>query len=386
MFSYGRQHITAEDIDAVVEVLSSSYLTQGPATERFESALASYCGASYCASVNSATSALHLACLALGVGPGDYVWTSPISFVASANCALYCGASIDFVDINENTYNLCPDRLEEKLSIAKANGKLPKVVIPVHFGGLPCDLKKIRELADSYGFHIIEDAAHGIGASYFNSKIGDCRYSDITVFSFHPVKVITSAEGGAITTTSEKLFKKVLELRSHGITRDPGKLIHDASPWYYEQQNLGFNYRMSDIHAALGESQLKRLDSYVNSRNELANLYNAQFDSSVISTQFVDTGYKSAYHLFSIKLTTIPDKRKYVFQKLKEAGVGVNVHYIPIHLQPYFRKLGFKKGDFPVAEAYYNSCITLPLHPQLSKEDQSRVCRYLKDAINEAAL
>lgn len=384
MIPYGRQEITQADIDAVVEVLRSDFITQGPVVPRFEEAVAGYCDAAHAVAMNSGTSALHLACLALGLGPGDWLWTSPITFVASANCGRYCGAEVDFVDIDPRTYNLSADALEEKLREAERAGRLPKVVVPVHLCGQSCDMARIRRLADRYGFRIVEDAAHALGGGFRGEPIGSCRYSDITVFSFHPVKVITTGEGGVATTNEPELAERMKRLRSHGITRDPD-LMSDPpdGPWYYQQLELGFNYRMTDIQATLGLSQLERLDEYVARRRALAARYDEHLEGLPLRTPWEDAQAVSACHLYVIRalVTTLPSDHRSVFEALQGGGIGVNVHYIPVHLQPYYRALGFGQGDFPESERYYAEAITLPLFPTLSEVEQDRVVSTLRDVL-----
>lgn len=384
MIPYGRQEITAADIDAVVAVLRSDFLTQGPAVPAFEQAVARYCGSAHAVAVNSATSALHLACLALGVGRGDSVWTSPISFVASANCALYCGASVDFVDIDARTGNMSADRLDEKLQQAKASGSLPKVVIPVHLCGQPCDMAGIHALGQEYGFRIIEDASHAIGARYRDQPIGNCRYSDIAVFSFHPVKIITTGEGGMALTNSAQLADRMALLRSHGITRDPSRMTHEPDgPWYYQQIDLGFNYRMTDIQAALGMSQLERVEGYVSRRLQLADHYNALLADLPVVLPARDDISRSSAHLYVIRLRLdqIQISHRAVFSELRSRGIGVNLHYIPIYAQPYYEAMGFAPGAYPEAERYYASALSLPLYPALSEEDQRTVAASLRSAL-----
>jgi UDP-4-amino-4,6-dideoxy-N-acetyl-beta-L-altrosamine transaminase len=383
MIPYGRQDISQADIDAVVDVLKSDFLTQGPMIGQFEAAIALQVGAPHALAVNSATSALHIACLALGVGPGDNVWTSPNTFVASANCARYCGATVDFVDIDPRTYNMCAKELSAKLEKAKVNGTLPKVVIPVHFAGLPCDLKAIHSLSKIYGFSIIEDASHAIGGSYEGAPIGNCQFSHITVFSFHPVKIITTGEGGMVTTRSGELAHRMQLLRSHGITRAIDEFIGgETSPWYYEQQTLGFNYRMTDMQAALGISQVKRLPQWINRRHQIADTYDAAFSKLpvILPTRNGENNTKSALHLYPIRLNREKSNinRKDAFFQLREAGIGVNVHYIPVHTQPYFSQLGFRKGDFPACEQYYEECLSLPMHTRLTSEDLTHVIASFK--------
>ena len=381
MIPYGRQDISQADIDAVIEVLRSDFLTQGPSVERFELALSNYTGAKHAIAVNSATSALHLACLALGVGSGDLVWTSPITFVASANCALYCGADIDFVDIEMYSNNMSITALREKLQQAKALGRLPKVVIPVHMGGLSCDMKSIFELSSEYGFKIIEDASHAVGGSLAGNKIGSCEFSDISVFSFHPVKIITTGEGGAALTNDANLGRKLALLRSHGITRDADEMAHGSEGgWYYEQISLGYNYRMTDLQAALGCSQLTRIDEFVAKRNKLASEYHINLADLSIDLPVIPAHALSAYHLYIVKLQQDdPLGRRKLYNHLRSRGVGVNVHYIPVHLQPFYRSLGFNPGDFPQAEKYYRNAISIPLYPNLSEDDQDVVVNSLRE-------
>lgn len=384
MIPYGRQDITQADIDAVVEVLRSDFLTQGPAVPRFEQAVAAYAGAAHAVAVNSATSALHLACLALGLGPGDILWTSPITFVASANCARYCGAEVDFVDIDPRTYNLCPQALEQKLIEAERKGRLPKIVVPVHLCGQPCDMAAIHALAQRYGFRIIEDASHAIGGRYRGEPVGNCRYSDITVFSFHPVKIITTAEGGMALTNDAALAEKMALLRSHGITREPEKMTHAPDgPWYYQQIDLGFNYRLTELQAALGLSQLERLDAYVERRAGLARQYNELLAGLPVVTPWQHPDGASAWHLYVIRLRLDGQhlSHRQVFEALREQDVGANLHYIPVHTQPYYRRLGFGHGDFPLAEAYYAEAISLPLFPGLTSENQAFIVESLYEAV-----
>lgn len=384
MIPYGRQDIRQADIDAVVDVLRSDFLTQGPAVPQFESAISQKVMAEYAVAVNSATSALHIACAALDVGAGDLVWTSPITFVASANCALYCGADVDFVDIDPRTYNLCPDRLAEKLSAASATGRLPKVLIPVHLAGQPCDMNAIGKLARQYGVRVIEDASHAIGGRFDDIPIGACQHSDITVFSFHPVKIITTGEGGAAVTNDAALAQRMARLRSHGITRDPTSMTHAPDgPWYYQQIELGWNYRMTDIQAALGASQLSRLDDYVSRRHELAAHYDAAFEGSPITKPWRHANGHSAFHLYIVRLPTTGDRARHkaIFEKLRLQGIGVNIHYIPVHLQPFYQNLGFSEGDFPEAEAYYTEAMSLPLFPNLSEADLAYVVSNVIQAV-----
>lgn len=372
---YGKQSISQDDINAVIDVLKSDWLTQGPAVPAFESAIAEYCGAHYACATNSATSALHIACLALGVGKGDIVWTSPISFVASSNCALYCGADIDFVDIDLETGNMSVATLKEKLTLAKKNQRLPKVVIPVHLAGQSCDMVAINALAKEYGFKVIEDASHAIGAKYKDKPVGSCVYSDITVFSFHPVKIITSAEGGMAVTNCAELNKKMSRLRSHGITNIPEEMTEPShGPWYYQQLELGFNYRMTDMQAALGLSQLKQLDNFVSVRNNIATTYNHAFANSTLAHLTQSNECYSSYHLYIVRLTQCDvEKHKSVITGMREQGIIAHLHYIPIHLQPYYQALGFSDGDFPNAESYYKQAVTIPLHPTMTADEQQFV-------------
>lgn len=376
MIPYGKQQINQDDIDAVVTALKSDFITQGPLVPAFEQAIANYCQAKHAVACNSATSALHLACLALGLGTDDILWTSPITFVASANCGLYCGAKVDFVDIEAESFNLCPKKLKTKLEQAQHNKQLPKIVVVVHMAGLSCNMQAIALLAQEYGFKIIEDASHAIGGSYLQHKIGGCQYSDITIFSFHPVKIITSVEGGMAVTNSLKLTQKMVRFRSHGITREPN---NEQGGWYYQQLELGFNYRMNDLQAALGLNQLKRLDSFIQKRQQLADIYKQALAGLPIEWQQQSQQSLSAYHLFIITLTGVaPIKRKQLYDTLQAAGIGVNVHYIPVHTQPYYQQLGFKMGDYPIAEHYYQHCLSLPLYPDLSQSQQQKVITKLQ--------
>ena len=377
MIRYGRQDISQADIDAVVEVLRSDFLTQGPMVPRFEEAVAQYCGAEYAVAVNSATSALHIACLALDLGPGDWLWTSPNTFVASANCALYCGAKVDFVDIDPHTYNMSVERLKEKLEHAEKQGLLPKIVIPVHFAGQPCDMPAIYALSQKYGFKIIEDASHAIGASYGNIKVGSCTHSNITVFSFHPVKIITSGEGGMAVTNHQALANRLSRFRTHGITSDKD-LMHprpENEIWNYQQIDLGFNYRMTDIQAALGLSQMQRLDEFVSRRHEIAERYDAELRSLPITTPLQAPGTYSSYHLYPIRVSEAKSGKtqRQVYDSLWQNSIAANLHYIPVHRQPYFEKLGFKIGDFPEAENFHREVISLPMYPILMNSAQNKV-------------
>lgn len=383
---YGKQAISQSDIDAVVDVLQSDFLTQGPQVPAFEESLKNATGAAHALAVNSATSALHIACLALGLGKGDILWTTPITFVASANCGLYCGAEVDFVDIDCATYNMSPKKLERKLIEAKKKGKLPKVVVPVHLCGQSCDMKAIHALSLEYGFHIIEDASHAIGGRYLDKPIGSCQYSDITVFSFHPVKIVTTAEGGAALTNDALLAEKMSLYRSHGITRDSGLMQNEPhGGWYYEQIELGFNYRMTELQAALGVSQLKRLDDFVEARHHLANRYNKLLSELPIVLPEQLTGTYSGLHLYVIrlKLDEVKLTHKQVFEGLRENGIGVNLHYIPVHTQPYYQNLGFKPGDFPESENYYAEAISLPMFHMMTLEQQDEVVMKLSDILKD---
>jgi UDP-4-amino-4,6-dideoxy-N-acetyl-beta-L-altrosamine transaminase len=373
---YGRQDINQEDVDAVVEVLKSDFLTQGPMVQRFEKIVAGHVGAQYAVAVNSATSALHIACLALDLGPGDWLWTTPVTFVASANCGLYCGAGVDFVDIDPLTYNLCPKALEAKLIKAKETDRLPKVLVAVHLCGQPCDMAAINALSSRYGFKVIEDASHAIGGKYKGEFIGNCRYSDITVFSFHPVKIITTAEGGLATTNNPDLAHRMELFRSHGITRDPAYMSHvPDGPWFYQQIDLGYNYRMTDLQAALGVSQMKRLDSYVTQRHLLSDRYDKLLEGFPVSTPKQNSDGYSGLHLYVIRLhlDLINKTHREVFEGLREAGIGVNLHYIPVHIHPYYQQMGFMAGDFPQAERYYSEAISLPMYQTLTTVEQDKV-------------
>lgn len=375
MIPYGRQSVTSEDIEEVVRVLRSDFLTQGPAIPRFETSISEHCGVSGVAAVSSATAALHLACLALDVGPGDIVWTSPISFVASANCALYCGASVDFVDVDQQTGNMSTEALAEKLRSAASRGCLPKVLIPVHLAGASPDLEAIHKLTHQYEIRIIEDASHAIGATYKNNPVGSCDFSDMTVFSFHPVKIITTGEGGAVATKNLELDHQVRLLRSHGITREHDRFIHDDKrKWVYEQQALGFNYRMTDIQASLGSSQIGRLSSFLDRRRLLARRYMEGLSDLPLGLPPKDQLDESAWHLFIVRTSERDD----LHQFLESQGVGTNVHYIPIYRQPYYEALGFQPNDFPQAEAYYGSALSIPLFPALDDDDQARIISLIR--------
>ncbi|NOI15128.1 UDP-4-amino-4,6-dideoxy-N-acetyl-beta-L-altrosamine transaminase [Vibrio hepatarius] len=385
MIPYGKQDISQQDIDSVIDVLNSDFLTQGPQVPAFEQALIDYTGARYALALNSATSALHIACLALGLGEEDLLWTSPITFVASANCGLYCGAQVDFVDIDPDTYNMCPKRLEEKLIKAEAEGKLPKVVVPVHLCGQSCDMAAIAKLAKEYNFKVIEDASHAIGGKYQGLPIGNCEYSDITVFSFHPVKIVTTAEGGAALTNQKVIADKMALLRSHGITRDLDKMEGEShGGWYYQQIDLGFNYRMTELQAALGVSQMKRLDDFITARHNLAERYNKLLESLPLVLPYQLENTYSGLHLYVIRLQLdkISSTHKEVFDRLRDEGVGVNLHYIPVHTQPYYEKMGFRLGDFPQAEQYYREAISLPLFHSMTHTQQDKVVSTLTNILN----
>ena len=383
MIPYGRQDISQADIDAVIEVLHSNFLTQGPTVPRFENAVASYCDARFAIAVNSATSALHIACLALDLGPKDWLWTSPNTFVATANCALYCGAKVDFVDIDPLTYNMSTVRLEEKLREAEKEGRLPKVVVPVHFAGRPSEMAAIHALSEKYGFHIIEDASHAIGASYDNIKIGACRHSCITVFSFHPVKIITTGEGGMAVTNDEALAERLRRLRTHGITSDKAMMRPRSKGeiWNYQQIELGFNYRMTDMEAALGLSQLNRVDEFVSRRNQIAQRYDLELEPLPVTTPHQTDRTYSSCHLYPIRTdaSRSPATQKQLYDALRQNGVAANVHYIPVHRQPYYEKLGFKLGDFPGAEQFHREVISLPIYPTLSEDQHKQILDSLRD-------
>jgi UDP-4-amino-4,6-dideoxy-N-acetyl-beta-L-altrosamine transaminase len=384
MIPYGRQNISDSDIEAVVSVLKSDYLTQGPVVSKFEKKFCEYTKASYAVAVNSGTSALHVACLSLGLGKGDWLWTSTISFVASANCGLYCGSKIDFIDIDPITWNISIEKLKAKLIFAKKNNQLPKVIVMVHLSGLSCDMREVKKLSQEFKFYIIEDACHAIGGKYKKNKIGSCVYSDISVFSFHPVKNMTSGEGGMAVTNNSVLANKMSISRSHGITRDKKSMTHDSDgAWYYQQIDLGFNYRMTDIHAALGISQLLRLDENIKARHKIANFYNDTLSNLPLQLPYQSDEQYSGSHLYIIRLKSakLKNTRNKVFQFLRDSGIGVNVHYVPIHTQPYYKKLGFSSGDFPEAEAYYEEAISLPIFPDLSIKDQEFVVSKIVEAL-----
>ena len=381
MIYYGHQHITNEDIEAVREVLTSDFLTQGPAIERFERSVAGYCGAAYAVAVTNATAALHIACQAAGLGKGDVLWTSPVTFVASANCARYCGADVDFVDIDDKTYNMSVAALEKKLKTAK---KLPKVVVPVHLAGQSCAMQRIWELSREYGFTVIEDASHAIGGSYQNDQVGSCTYSDMTVFSFHPVKIITTGEGGMVLTNRQELCDALQLYRSHGITRDPSRMTRGADePWYYEQIALGCNNRMTDLQAALGASQMTKLDAFVARRRQLVQRYHEKLNGLPIRTPYCLPEANPSWHLYIVRLDLdrVKKSKQEIFAGMKEHGVMLNLHYIPVHLQPYYRELGFGDGDFPVSEQYYREALTLPLYYDLTDAQQDEIIAALRDVL-----
>ena len=381
MIPYGKQDIEETDISAVIKILKSDFLTQGPAVGHFEESVTSWTNSLGSVASNSATSALHLACASLGVGPGDRVWTSPITFVASANCALYLGAMVDFVDVDPITANMCADALEEKLKIANSTNKLPKVIIPVHFAGNPCEMDKIYNLAQRYSIKIIEDASHAIGATYLGQPVGNCKYSDITIFSFHPVKIITCGEGGIATTNDPRLVENMARLRSHGVTRDTSNFVDEPDgPWYYEQNALGWNYRMTDIQAALGSSQLNRLANYINKRQLIARNYDECFERNGVEFLKPSNPLNSAYHLYVIKVEK--NIRKDIFIKLRDAGIGVNVHYKPVHTQPFYQNMGFKVGDFVNSENFYSKAISIPMFPTLTHSNQRKVIDNVVNLMN----
>ena len=381
MIYYGRQNINEEDIQAVEAVLRSDFLTQGPAIGRFEQRVAAYCGAKYAVAVTNATSALHIACKAAGLGSGNSLWTTPITFVASANCGRYCGADVDFVDIDDKTYDLSADELEKKLLSSSIK---PKIVVPVHLCGQSCDMERISALAKQYGFTVIEDASHAIGATYKDTKVGCCKYSDMTVFSFHPVKIITTAEGGMVLTNDKDLYEKLVLFRSHGITREPELMTHEADgPWYYQQVDLGFNYRMTDMQAALGYSQMDRLEEFVARRRYLAKRYDTLLQDLPLRVPEQSPDTNSSWHIYVVRLdlSKVKKSKREIFAEMKKRGIVLNLHYIPVHTQPYYQELGFKQGDFPVSEQYYKEAFTLPLYYNLTDIQQDEVVRALKDVL-----
>lgn len=387
MIYYGKQSISETDIKAVDEVLHSDFLTQGPAIEQFERTVADYCGAKYAVAVCNATAALHIACLSAGLGTGELLWTSPITFVASANCGRYCGADVDFVDIDEKTYNMSTVALEEKLRCARRDNSLPKVVVPVHLAGQPCDMARIKELSEEYGFTVIEDASHAVGADYLDTKVGSCAFSDMTVFSFHPVKIVTTGEGGMVLTNNKDLYEKLLLYRSHGITRDPAKMTHISDGvWYYQQIALGFNYRMTDIQAALGVSQMERLDEFVVRRRYLAARYDDLLRDLPLTTPIVLPDGQPSWHLYIVRIdfNCVRKTKQKIFAEMREKGIVLSLHYIPVHTQPYYEELGFCANDCPAAMEYYHEVLTLPLYPKLTDAEQDQVATALREVLTGA--
>ena len=381
MIYYGRQSIDEEDIQNVVKVLRSDFLTQGPMVEQFEKCVADYCGAKYAVAVANGTAALHVACLAAGLEAGDMLWTSPVTFVASANCARYCGADVDFVDIDARTYNMSVETLEDKLCSAK---HLPKIVVPVHLAGQSCDMKRIYELAQEYGFMVMEDACHAMGADYLGKRVGCCEFSDMTVFSFHPVKIVTAGEGGMILTNNEEFYRRLLLFRSHGITRDEGLMTHETDgPWYYQQIELGFNYRITDIQAALGYSQMQKVDEFVKRRRYLAERYNRLLQDLPVATPYVADYTDPSWHIYVVRIdfNRVNKSKQEIFDIMKSKGVVLNLHYIPVHLQPYYQRLGFAEGDFPNSESYYGDALTLPLYYDFTDDYQDWVVESLREAL-----
>lgn len=379
MIPYSHQSISKTDIDTVVKVLNSDFLTQGKEVPNFEAGVCDYTGSKYACAVNSATSALHIACLAMGLNQNDILWTTPISFVASANCGLYCGAKVDFVDIDPLTWNISLEKLELKLVKAKNEGLLPKVIVAVHLCGLSCDMKSMRKLSVKYGFKVLEDASHAIGGEFESNRIGSCEFSDAAVFSFHAIKGITTGEGGMVLTNDDEISDKLNLLRNHGISRDESLMTHlSHGPWYYQQITLGFNYRMTDIQAALGRSQLTRLDSFISKRHELANIYDENLSDLPLKFQRNEFDSYSGMHLYVVRLNSINKSRKEIFETLRSRKIGVNVHYIPIHLQPFYRQFGFKEGQFPESELYYKEAISLPIYPDLTDKSLKKVIDTLR--------
>ena len=384
MIYYGKQDINEADMQAVEAVLRSDFLTQGPAIERFEQRVAQYCGVKYAVAVCNATSALHIACLAAGLGKGDLLWTSPITFVASANCARYCGADVDFVDIDENTYNMSVPALEQKLQEAKRQGRLPKIVVPVHMAGQSCDMRAIKKLSEEYGFTLLEDASHCIGADYADTKVGSCAYSDMAVLSFHPVKIITTGEGGMVLTNDAALYERLCLYRSHGITRDPKRMTKESDgDWYYQQVALGFNYRMTDIQAALGASQMDRLDAFVARRRALAARYDELLRDLPLRTPFVLEEAQPSWHLYIVRIDfdRVRKAKQQIFAEMREKGIALNLHYIPVHTQPYYEALGFHAEDCPAAVEYYREALTLPLYPSMTDAEQEMAARALREVL-----
>lgn len=384
MIYYGKQHIGREEIQAVEAVLRSDFLTQGPMIERFEQCVAAYCGAKYAVAVTNATSALHIACLAAGLGESDVLWTSPITFVASANCGRYCGAAVDFVDIDEKTYNMDVTALERKLEAARQHGRLPKIVVPVHLAGQSCDMQRIYELSEEYGFTVLEDASHALGAEYRGGRVGSCEFSDMAVFSFHPVKIITTGEGGMVLTNDAALYERLRLYRSHGITRDVSRMTHESDgSWYYQQIGLGFNYRMTDIQAALGYRQMQSLDAFVKRRRKLAARYNELLKDLPLATPYVMPDAVPSWHIYVVQIdfNRVRKSKQEIFDGMKEKGIMLNLHYIPVHTQPYYQKLGFANGDFPHSESYYRAALTLPLYYDLSDDCQDRIVDSLREVL-----
>lgn len=384
MIYYGKQNINEDDIKAVESILHSDFLTQGPAIDQFERCVADYCGVKHAVAVTNATSALHIACMTAGLGKGDVLWTSPITFVASANCGRYCGADVDFVDIDSKTYNMSVDALEKKLEEARRNGKLPKVVVPVHLAGQSCDMRRIHELSLEYGFTILEDASHALGADYLNGKVGSCEFSDMAVFSFHPVKIITTGEGGMVLTNNEELYEKLRLYRSHGITREAPRMTHESDgPWYYQQIELGFNYRMTDIQAALGCSQMQRLDEFVARRRYLAKRYDEMLKDLPLAVPYVMPNAVPSWHIYIVRMdfARVKKSKQKIFEEMKERGIALNLHYIPVHTQPYYEKLGHVPKECPEALRYYEEAITLPLYFGLKDEDQENIVKTLGDVL-----
>lgn len=385
LIPYGKQDITDDDIRAVVGVLKSDYITQGPAVPSFENEFRKYVNADYAVAVNSATSALHIACIALDLGPGDVLWTSPMTFVASSNCALYCGAKVDFVDIDEASRNISVEKLEEKLIESAKRGELPKVVVVVHLAGMPCELQKIKALSLQYGFKIIEDASHAVGARYHGSQIGSCGFSDCTVFSFHPVKIITSGEGGMVTTNSKDLFESLARLKTHGITASPEQMIERPKDeiWNFQQVELGLNYRMTDIQAALGESQLLRVDQIIRKRNQISDFYDDAFKDLPLTLPSRQEGLYSSFHLYQIEIMERAEDQKVIYNFLRNRGILVNIHYIPVYLHPYYESLGFKRNYCPVAEVFFRRSLSLPIYPTLTEEELEFVCSSIAEVCNK---
>ena len=382
---YGHQSLSETDYESVLDVLKSDFLTQGDTVPKFEASIAEYVSSKYGVATNSGTTALHIACKALGLEENDWLWTSPNSFVASSNAALYCGAKIDFIDIDSNTYNLDINVLKTKLEEAETKNQLPKIIMPVHFAGQSCEMKQIKDLSEKYGFYIIEDAAHALGGQYLGKNIGDCSYSDVCVFSFHPVKSITTAEGGMAVTNNQELFESMQSLRTHGMKRRNLSKNNDLhGPWISEMTQLGFNYRMNDIQAALGISQLNRLDQFISKRNEIANYYTSELSHLPLSIQEIQRDCYSAFHLYVVRLQLEKTNktRDQFMEKLLDFGIGASIHYQPIHLHPFYEQMGFKKGDFPMAEEYYKRAISIPMFPDLKKSELKYIVECISEALN----